>query len=438
MDIPETRYAPTPLGKIAYQVFGDGPIDVIVEPRSWLPIDLMWDEPRLRRFLERLASFSRQLWFDPRGRGASDPLPGRGRLVEFVVDDIIYLLDHVGWSQAAVMAVARTGTTLLAATHPDRVTALVLVEPTVGTRRTADYPEGWDHDAVERALASIDANWGTGRNLPLYAPALAGDARLSRWLARCERTAMSPAEAKLRFHAAWHVDLRDVLPAITVPTLVVTGDKRARYWSQYVVDHIPHCRQIAGPEPGHLFFTGNTTPMLDGIEEFLTGRHPARDLNRVLATILITDIVESTTTAARLGDHRWLEVLADHDLIIRDELRRFRGTEVTTTGDGFVATFDGPGRAIHAAQAITQAVRPLGVQIRAGLHTGEVERSGHDIGGMAVHIAQRISALAAADEILVSSTVKDLVGGSGIEFTDFGQHHLKGVSDSWHLFRIGR
>ena len=226
MEGVETRYAATETGKIAYQLVGDGPIDVIVEPRPWLPIDLMWDEPRMVRFVERLSRFCRQVWFDPRGRGASDPLPPHGRSVEFVVEDIVQLLDHVGWREAAVIGLAGTHETLLAATHPERVTALVLVEPAVRYRRAENYPEGWDDETVENLLSTIEQNWGTGANLQLYAPALADDRRLAQWFARCERMAMSPSEAALRYRAAWDADLRDVLSTITVPTLVVEGATR--------------------------------------------------------------------------------------------------------------------------------------------------------------------------------------------------------------------
>jgi class 3 adenylate cyclase len=408
---------------------------VIVEPRSWLPIDVMWEEPRMVRFLERLSSFCRHVWFDPRGRGSSDPLPAGGRLAEFVVEDILSLLDALGWSEAAIIGLAGTHEVLLAATHPERVTALVLVEPAVRYRRSPDYPEGWDDDTVEAWLTSIEQNWGTGANLELYAPKLSGDLRLARWFGRCERAAMSPAEARLRYRAAWEVDLRDVLPAVTVPTLVVDGDERSAAWSRYIAEHVPNCRRIDCPEPGHLFFTGDTRVMLDRIEEFLTGRLPTRDLDRVLATVMFTDVVASTETTARVGDHRWLQVLADHNAIVRAELARFRGTEVKTTGDGFLATFDGPGRAIRAAQSIVQAVRALGVEVRTGIHTGEIEYLDDDIGGIAVPIAQRIMALAPPGCILVSSTVKDLVGGSGILFADNGQHLLKGVPEPWQLFR---
>jgi class 3 adenylate cyclase len=436
VELPETRYAATDIGRIAYQIVGDGPVDVVVEPRSWLPIDLMWEEPRMARFLERLASFSRSLWFDPRGRGSSDPLPPEGRLAEFVVDDITHLLDAVGWSEAAVIGMAGTHEVLLAATHPERVTALVLVEPAVRYRRSPDYPEGWDNDSVEAWLSTIEKNWGTGANLGLYAPRLSGEDRLTRWFARCERAAMSPAEASMRYRAAWDVDLRHILPAIPVPTLVVEGDARSAAWSRYIVERIPNCQLIAGPQPGHLFFTGDTTAVMDGIEEFLTGRHPIRDLDRVLATVLFTDVVASTERTARLGDRRWLDLLAEHNSIVRLELDRYRGTEIKTTGDGFVATFDGPGRAIRAAQAISRAVRPLDLEIRAGLHTGEIEKAENDVGGIAVHIAKRITDLASPNEILVSSIVKDLVGGSDITFADRGRHELKGVPGNWQLFRV--
>jgi class 3 adenylate cyclase len=284
-------------------------------------------------------------------------------------------------------------------------------------------------------LASIEENWGTGANLAFYAPSVAEDRRFARWFARCERAAMSPAEAGWRYREAWNVDLRHVLPAIRVPTLVIGGDERGSALSRNVVERISGCRRADGPEAGHLFFTSDTGPILDSIDEFVTGRLPTRDLNRVLATVLFTDVVASTESTARLGDRRWLEVLADHNTIVRAELARFRGNEVKTTGDGFLATFDGPGCAVRAAQAIAQAVRPLGLDIRAGLHTGEIERIGNDIGGVAVHITQPIMALAPVGGILVSTIVKELACGSAIAFRDHGQHSLRGVPGSWQLFK---
>ena len=330
---------------IVYQMMGDGPIDVLVEPQSWLPIDLMWEEPKMVRFLERLSSFCRHLWFDPRGRGASDPVPhDEGRLAEGVMDDMVALLDAIGWNEVGVLGLAATHEVLFAATHPERVTALVLVEPAVRYRRSSDYPEGWDDETLRTHLAHIERYWGTGANLRLVAPSVAADHRFARWFARCERMAMSPAEARWRIQAAFDVDLRHILPAITVPTLVVQPSNPTPGLSQYVVDHIVNCRHVEGPDPGHLFFTGNTAVVLDSIEEFLTGRLPTRDLGRVLATVLFTDVVGSTEHLARLGDRRWLDVLADHNAIVRTELARFRGREVKFTGDGVLATFDGPGR----------------------------------------------------------------------------------------------
>ena len=437
MEGAETRYAVTPLGKIAYQVVGDGPLDLLVEPRSWLPIDLMWDEPRMQRFLERLSSFARHIWFDPRGRGASDPVPhDEGRLAESIVDDMVALLDALGRQQVAVLGLAAVHELLFAATHPERVRALVLVEPVARFRWAEDYPEGWDDTTIDSQLASIEQGWGSGTNLNLFASSMAEDRRFARWYSRCERLAMNPAEARWRFRAAYHVDLRHVLAAINVPTLVIHRDDAGSALCRYVASHIAGARRAEGPEPGHFFFTGDTAAMLDAIEEFLTGRLPAPNIDRVLATMLFTDIVNSTQHASRLGDRRWLELLADHDMEVRAQLARFRGREVATTGDGFLATFDGPGRAIRAARAIVDALRPLGVDIRAGLHTGEVELKGAGIGGVAIHIAQRISALAQPGEVLVSSTVKDLVAGSGIQLEDRGEHVLKGVPESWRLHTV--
>jgi class 3 adenylate cyclase len=443
VEVPETKYAASTVGKIAYQLFGEGPVlfgegpvNVLVQPRSWLPIDVMWEEPRMVRFLDRLSSFCRQVWFDPRGRGMSDPLPPHSRVAEIVVEDMLAVLDFLGWADATIIGLSGTHEVLIAATHPERVKALVLVEPAVRFRRSADYPEGWDDRTVETWLGSIEQNWGTGANLELYAPKDAGDSLLARWFGRCERAAMSPAEARLRYRAAWEIDLRHVLPTVNVPTLVVEGDERSRTWSRYISEHIPNCRQIPGADPGHLFFTGDTQAMLDGIEEFITGRLPVRDLDRVLATVLFTDLVASTHDSARLGDRRWIEVLADHNAVVRRELERFRGIEVKTTGDGFVATFDGPARAVRAAQSIVHAVRSLGLEVRTGLHTGEIQRLDDDVAGITVHIAQRIAALAPPGGILVSATVKDLVGGSGISFQDEGSHVLKGVPEAWHLFSV--
>ena len=435
VDTPETRYARTAVGKIAYQVFGDGAVPVLVHSRSWLPLDRMWEEPRMARFLERLSSFCRMLWFDPRGRGASDPVPHHeGRLAMSVLDDMVGVLDALGWGEVAILGLAGTHEVLLAATHPDRVRALVLTEPVIRYRRSPDYPQGWSDADVERGLADIEERWGTGANLEFYAPLDALDGRLVRWFAQCERSSMSPAEASWRYRAAWDVDLRRVLPSITVPTLVIDSDDRTSALTRYVVEHIPGCRRLGRAEPGHLFFTGDTAPTLDGIEEFLTGRLPTRDLSRVLSTVVFTDVVGSTERSTRLRDRRWLEVLADHNAIVSAEVERFRGEVVKTTGDGFVATFDSPGRAIRAAQAAVHATRSLGIEIRVGIHTGEIERIGDDIGGIVVNIAQRLENLAPPGGVVVSRIVKDLVSGSDIHFTEMGHRSLRGATGTWELF----
>ena len=434
MDVPETRYANTEVGRIAYQVVDGGPIDVLVEGQAFLPIDLMWDEPGLVRVLNRLSTFCRHIWFDPRGRGASDPVShDEGRLAESVVDDMVALLDALELNEVVVLGLAGVHELLFAATHPARVKALVVVRPAARFRWAEDYPNGWDAVKIGSLVDSIEQGWGTGSNLKFHAPSMAKDLRFARWFGRCERMAMNPSEARWRYRAAYDVDLRHVLRTITVPTLVICGDDPL---SRFVEAHIAGCRHVDGPEPGHFLFTGDSGPMLDAIEEFLTGRLASPRVDRVLATVLFTDVVDSTGVAVRLGDRRWLQLLGDHDAAVRAELIRFRGREVKSTGDGFLATFDGPGRAIRAAQAIVATVRTLGIEVRAGLHAGEVELTNDDIGGVAVHIAQRVSTLARPGEVLVSSTVKDLVAGSGIEFADEGDHELKGVPHSWRLFAV--
>ena len=355
VEVPETRYADTAVGRIAYQVVGDGPIDVLVEGRAFLPIDLMWEEPSLVRFLDRLSTFCRHVWFDPRGRGASDPVSHEeGRLAESVSDDMVALLDVLALSEVALLGLAGVHELLFAATHPARVKALVLAQPSARFRWAEDYTNGLDDVSIESLVSAIERGWGTGANLNIHAPRMANDARFARWFARCERMAMNPAEAGWRYRATYDIDLRHALATITVPSLVICGHDPM---SRFVEAQIAGCRHADGPEPGHLFFTGDSRPMLDAIEEFLTGRLPNRRVDRVLATVLFTDVVDSTPSAARLGDRRWLQLLANHNAAIRVELTRFRGREVRSTGDGFLATFDGPGRAIRAAQAITAAVR---------------------------------------------------------------------------------
>ena len=435
-EIPETRLADTDVGRIAYQIVGDRGVDLLVAHPWAFPIDLMWDEPTLAQFLGRLSTFSRAIWFDPRGRGASDPVPHiEDRLAESVADDMLALVDHLGCEQVAVLSLGNPAGILFAAAHPERTKALVLFNASARFRRADDYPEGTPPDP-ER-MAQFRRDWGTGVVLDLFAPSVAGDARLRRWVARCERLMCTADEMSWRAAANAAVDLRPVLPSVKVPTLVLyrTGANNAGQ-ARHVAEQIGGAKVVELPGEDRLFFVGDTGPMLDGIEEFLTGQLPAHRSDRVLATVLFTDIARSTEHAARVGDRRWKELLATHDVLLGAEVERFRGRTVKSTGDGMLATFDGPGRAIHCALAIRDSVRALGVDVRAGLHTGEIELRGDDVAGVAVHIGARVSALAGPGEVLVSSTVKDLVAGSGIEFEERGEHELKGVPGSWKLYAV--
>ncbi len=412
---------------------------LIIKP-PFIPIDLMWDEPRFVRFLNGLSSFSRHIWFDQRGTGSSDAIaPVEARLIESVVDDMIAVLDELGCERAVVLGASGGGLAalLFAATHPERTSALVLINSSARFRRADDYPEGYGDEDVEAILATVRDRWGTGERLGLSTPSTADDARFARWFARCERLSMTPQGADWRWRAAFEVDVRHLLPAIRVPTLVVVrAGWRGYDQSRYVAERIDGARFVELAGDDFLFFVGDTGPLVDAIEEFVTGRLPRHDVDRVLATVMFTDVVGSTEQVAGMGDRRWSELLATHDGLTRAELERFRGREITTTGDGFLATFDGPGRAVRCACAIRDAVRAIGIHVRGGLHTGEIELRGDDIGGIAVHITQRVQALAQPDEVLVSRTVTDLVGGSGIAFADRGTHALKGVPDEWRLFAV--
>jgi len=350
---------------------------------------------------------------------------------------MIVVLDELGCERAVVVGAVGPPALQFAATHPERTSALVLINPSARFRRADDYPEGLAEDDVEAFLAWRREGWGTGRVLRLWAPSLAGDTRFAHWFARCERLSNPPQGFAWRSRATFEVDVRHLLPAIRVPTLVLVragsvGSEQGRY----VAEHIDGARYVELPGEDYLFFVGDTGPLLDAIEGFVTGRLPRHGVDRVLATVLFTDVVSSTDQVAGMGDRRWSELLTTHDGLTRAELERFRGREIQTTGDGFLATFDGPGRAVRCACAIRDAVRAIGIHARVGLHTGEIELSGDDIGGIAVHIAQRVQALAQPDEVLVSRTVADLVGGPGIPFADRGAHALKGVPNEWQLFAV--
>jgi class 3 adenylate cyclase/pimeloyl-ACP methyl ester carboxylesterase len=432
-EVPETRFAETPGGRIAYQVVGDGPIDVLVTHAPMFPIDLMWDEPSLVRFLDRLSTFSRQVWFDPRGRGASDPVPHvEERFDEAIVDDMLALVDHLGREQVALVGDMRPQI-LFAASHPERTKALVLLN--AGARLV--NPSEASPASPAELLDQMRRGWGTGASLDRVASSMAGDARLRRWLGRSQRLLCTADEAYWRGGASNAIDMRPALPSVQAPTLFVyRRGLRIAALARDDAQHVRGAKVVELPGEDFLFFVGDSGPMLDAIEEFLTGQLPARHSDRVLATVLFTDIVGSTEHAARLGDRRWRDLLATHDAVGRAEVLRFRGRLVKTTGDGVLATFDGPGRAIRCAWAIRDSARTLGIDVRAGLHTGEIELIGDDVAGIAVHIGARVLAHAGVGEVLVSSTVKDLVAGSGINFIERGEHDLKGVPDVWRLFGV--
>jgi len=438
---PETRYARSEDGYVAYQVVGDGPLDLVFIFYWASNVDAMWEDPSLARFLRRLATFSRLLCFDKRGSGVSDPVPlAAVPTLEQWTDDVRTVMDAAGSKRAALIGHADGGqmAMLFAATYPERTSALILVDTCARHLRDVDYPCGLPADRVPRYLQRTEELWGTGRLLDILAPSVAHDERFRRWYGRYERLAMGPRAIIATQAAYLERDLRGVLPSIRVPTLVLhrAGDRFIRAGNgRYLAEHIPGAKYVELPGEDALF-VGDTEMLLGEMEEFLTGTRPVPEIDRVLATVLFTDIVGSTERAATLGDRAWRTLLDTHHGIVRQELERHRGREIKTVGDGFLATFDGPARAIRCACAIRDELRSLGIEIRAGLHTGECELLNDDVGGIAVHIGARVVATAAPAEVLVSSTVKDLVAGSGLRFVDRGVRSLQGIPGEWRLFAV--
>jgi pimeloyl-ACP methyl ester carboxylesterase len=441
MSMPQTRYAQSDGASIAYQVLGDGPLDLVVVPGFATHIELQWESPPMVSFFERLAGFSRLILFDKRGTGLSDPVAEVPTL-EQRAEDVRAVMDAVGSRRAAVLGISEGGpmSVLLAAAHPERVTALVLYGSMGRTTEASDYPWASSAEALrESTVEFIAPYWGQDAQgmVELFAPSLADDPRTAEFVARMERSSASPAMVLKIFEMFLDIDVRAVLPTIHVPTLVLhrRGDRAVnRRAGEHLAAAIPGARYVELAGIDHLPWAGDSDAVIGEIEEFLTGVRSVPEPDRVLATVMFTDIVGSTAKAAELGDTRWRELLGSHLATVRAELANFRGREVKTLGDGFLATFDGPARAISCGQAITNAVRSLGIEVRIGIHCGEVELMGEDVGGIAVHIAARIGAIASAGEVLVSSTVKDLVAGSGIRFDDRGTAELKGIADEWRLF----
>jgi class 3 adenylate cyclase/pimeloyl-ACP methyl ester carboxylesterase len=431
--IHRTRYARSGDASIAYQVLGDGPIDLVVINGPASHLEILWEEPATARCFERLASFSRLVLFDRRGTGLSDPALEPPTL-EQQMDDLCAVLDAVGSERTALWGASDLGlSAMFAATYPERVSALVLssVAPKGGATLRPEIREQF--------LDAIENRWGDGTLVEVFAPSQVGNPAFEEWWGRMQRSAVSPGMARRLMDMLAQTDLRAILPTIRVPTLVM-HNRDDRYIP------VEHGREVAELIPGARFieYPGQDTygwiePFaIEDVEEFLTGRRPSSDIDRVLATVLFTDIVGSTETASRLGDGRWRTLLDEHNAIVRSHLDRWRGTEVKSIGDGFLATFDGPARAVQCAAGIVDSTRPLGLDVRAGLHTGECELVAGDVAGIAVHISARVMSCAQAGEVLASSTVKDLVVGSGLRFSDRGVHALRGVPDEWHLYALER
>jgi pimeloyl-ACP methyl ester carboxylesterase len=441
MSPPPTRYAKSDDVSIAYQVIGDGPIDLVLVQGFATHLDMQWEAPPLARFFERLASFSRLVLFDKRGTGLSDPVSIVPTL-EQRVDDVRAVLDACGSERAALFGVSEGGpmSVMFAAAHPARVSALVLHGAMGRTTEAPDYPWASPADALRESSAQFIAPyWGRDARgtVELFAPSLADDPQSVAFSERMERSAASPAMVQKIFEMFLDIDVRAILPAINVPTLVLhrRGDRVVNWRAgRELASQIPGARYVELPGIDHVPWAGDADAVLGEIEEFLTGTRSVPEADRVLATVMFTDLVGSTERAAAVGDARWRALLAEHQASVRRELMRFRGREVKTLGDGFLATFDGPARAIRCAHAMTADAPSLGLEVRVGIHTGEVELIGHDVGGIAVHIAARIADLATPGEVLVSSTTKDLVAGSGLRFADRGARQMKGIADEWRLF----
>jgi class 3 adenylate cyclase len=442
LEAPRTWYAKSGELDIAYQVMGDGPIDLLVVPPGFSVMEPSWSWPALADSWRRLARFSRLILLDKRGTGLSDRVTGLPTLEERM-DDVRAVMDATGSSRAALLGGSEAGpiATLFAATYPERVSALVLLAAMVKWSAAPDLCAAMTDEDEQVMLDYLDESWGSGRSGELlYAPSLAGDSATRELVGRFESMAGSPNAMRRLIAMDKQIDIRHVLSTVSAPSLVVhrIGDRivpveHGRYYAQ----KISGARYVELPGDDHWWWTGSGDDTIaQEIEEFLTGERPEPERDRVLKTILFTDIVESTQVAVGLGDQRWRELLDRHDATVRGALDRFRGDEIKTTGDGFFAAFDGPARAIRCAQAITHDAGGLGLDVRVGLHTGECERRGTDLAGIAVHTGARVAALAGPGEVLVTSTVRDLVAGSGIEFRDRGRHALKGIPGHWQLLAV--
>ena len=438
---PETHYAKKGDISIAYQVVGDGPIDLVLVNGILSHMSLLWTDPQANAMLRRITSFARLVMFDKPGTGLSDPVSGPPS-TEQRVEDIRVVMDAVGLDHAVLWGYSEGGSPsmLFAATYPERCDALILHETAARWVEAPDYFTG--EPALKRIWALFDSgalNWGDGQVIGgLWAPSAVSVPGALQVYGSGERICASPGMAKAVLDACKLIDVRAALPRISAPTLIVHREHSfvPVEFSRFLAQAISGAKYVEFPGDDHLIWVGDWEPIIDEIEEFLTGTRHRSDHDRALATILFTDIVSSTERAAELGDERWRALVERHDEVIRAQIENFGGRAIKTLGDGFLAVFEGPAKAIRAARAMSAGVRPLGIEMRAGVHTGECDRRGEDLSGIAVNVAARIVAHAGAGDIVVSGTVKELVLGSGIEFTDRGTHALKGVPDEWHLYAV--
>lgn len=436
---PETRYARSTGGvNIAYQVVGDGPRDLVLVPGWIYHIELVWEHPAFEAMIRRLARSFRVIMLDKRGTGLSDRVRGATPMEERM-DDVRAVMDAVGSQTAALLGWSEGGNIalLFASTYPQRTTALVLYGTGARYAQAPDYPCGMSPEFIETAMGVIANHWGEGLGATYAAPSRTSDPAFMRWFGRFERMTVSPGDGLAMLEANLQIDTTSILQTVQTPTLILhnKGDALVPIaFSHYLVERIPDAKLLELEGDDHLFWFSNTDEVVTPIENFVLGKRSEDDPDRVLSTVLFTDIVGATTRASSIGDSRWRELLDQHDRVARERISHFRGKFVKGTGDGILATFDGPARAIHYALRLHRDVRDLGLEMRAGIHTGEVELRKGDVGGLAVHIGARIASEARPGEVLTSRTVKDLVAGSGIAFEDRGRYTLRGVEDSWRLY----
>jgi class 3 adenylate cyclase len=438
--VPETRYASSGGINIAYQVVGDGPIDLVVVPGWVSNIEAFWEEPSFARFFRELASFSRLILFDKRGTGLSDRVVEVSTLEERM-DDVRAVMEAIGSTRAALLGYSEGGPmcALFAATYPERTSALIMIGSYARRLRADDYPYGPTAEHHEAWVNTFARDWGGPVGLEDRAPTMANDPRFRQWWSHYLRVSCSPSAVVALTKANAQIDVRHVLPSIHVPTLVLhsAGDRAMEIGhGRYLASRIAGAKFVVIDSDDHLPSASGAAEIIANVREFLTGERRGRHSDTVLGTIMFTDIVGSTEKASAAGDRRWADLLEAHNVAVRRELAAYRGREINTTGDGFVAMFDGPARAVRCAFAVRDAVRSVGIELRAGIHTGECEMRDDSITGLSLHIAARVAALASPGNVVVSRTVRDLVAGSGIGFDDFGVYDLKGVPDRWQLYRV--